>query len=130
MKIKEDQLKTIKEQQQQLNNIIHEIGLLESNKHSLLHQIAEVNKDVEEMKRMDGDDISEQEENWKSYMMSTYTNGRVDWDHRKMFEELIHEIADLWFHCLVLLTPTMQSTLLQLFVDPSRFHRWRVLCTV
>ena len=50
MKIKEEQLKTIQEQQQQLNNIIHEIGLLESNKHGLLHQIAEVNKDVEEMK--------------------------------------------------------------------------------
>jgi len=50
MKIKEDQLKTIQEQQQQLNNIIHEIGLLESNKHGLLHQIAEVNKDVEKMK--------------------------------------------------------------------------------
>jgi len=49
-KITEEQLKTIQEQQQQLNKIIHEIGLLESNKHSLLHQIAEVNKDVEEMK--------------------------------------------------------------------------------
>ena len=50
MKIKEEELKTIQEQQQQLNNIIHEIGLLESNKHSLLHQIVEVNKDVEETK--------------------------------------------------------------------------------
>ena len=50
MKIKEEQLKTIQEQQQQLNNIIHEIGLLETNKHSLLHQIVEVNKDVEETK--------------------------------------------------------------------------------
>ena len=49
-KITDEQLKTIQEQQQQLNNIIHEIGLLESNKHSLLHQIAEVNKDVEEFK--------------------------------------------------------------------------------
>lgn len=50
MKIKEEQLKKIQEQQQQLNNIIHEIGLLETNKHSLLHQIVEVNKDVEETK--------------------------------------------------------------------------------
>jgi len=50
MKIKEEQLKTIQDQQQQLNNIIHEIGLLETNKHSLLHQIVEVNKDVEETK--------------------------------------------------------------------------------
>jgi vacuolar-type H+-ATPase subunit D/Vma8 len=50
MKIKEEQLKTIQEQQQQLNNIIHEIGLLESSKHGLLHEIAEVNKDVEKVK--------------------------------------------------------------------------------
>mgnify|MGYP003134023139 FL=1 len=49
-KITDEQLKTIQEQQQQLNNIIHEIGLLESNKHGLLHQIAEVNKDVEKVK--------------------------------------------------------------------------------
>jgi len=49
-KITDEQLKTIQEQQQQLNNIIHEIGLLESSKHGLLHEIAEVNKDVEKVK--------------------------------------------------------------------------------
>ena len=49
-KITDEQLKTIQEQQQQLNNIIHEIGLLESSKHGLLHEIAEVNKEVEKVK--------------------------------------------------------------------------------
>ena len=50
MKIKEKELKTIQEQQTKLNDLVHNIGLLESQKHGLLHDIAGVNKDIEEYK--------------------------------------------------------------------------------
>ena len=49
-KITEEQLTKIQDQQKQLNGILHEIGLLESQKHWLLHKIAEVNQDVETLK--------------------------------------------------------------------------------
>jgi len=50
MKIKEEQLETIKEQQTKLNNLINQIGVLEANKHGLLHEMAGVNQDVEKFK--------------------------------------------------------------------------------
>lgn len=49
-KITEQQLKTIVDQQKEMNALLNNIGLLESQKHSYLHQIAEVNKKVEEFK--------------------------------------------------------------------------------
>ena len=52
MKIKEEELKLIQEQQKQLNKLVHNIGLLESQKHGLLHEIAGVNKDIEEYKEV------------------------------------------------------------------------------
>tara|TARA_R100000278_G_C5339652_1_gene117791 strand:+ start:263 stop:511 length:249 start_codon:yes stop_codon:yes gene_type:complete len=52
MKVKEEELKLIQEQQKQLNELVHNIGLLESQKHSLLHDIAKVNKDVEDYKKV------------------------------------------------------------------------------
>ena len=51
MKIKEKQLNKIKDQQEKLNELIHNIGLLESQKHGLLHEIAKVNVDIEEYKQ-------------------------------------------------------------------------------
>ena len=51
MKIKEEQLTKIKDQQEKLNELIHNIGLLESQKHGLLHEIAKVNVDIEEYKQ-------------------------------------------------------------------------------
>ena len=51
MKIKEEELKTIQEQQAKLNELVHNIGLLESQKHGLLHEIAAANKDIEEYKK-------------------------------------------------------------------------------
>ena len=50
MKIKKEELKTIQEQQTKLNELVHNIGLLESQKHGLLHEIAAANKDIEEYK--------------------------------------------------------------------------------
>jgi len=52
MKIKEEELKVIQNQQQKLNELVHNIGLLESQKHGLLHDIAEVNKEVENYKQV------------------------------------------------------------------------------
>lgn len=49
-KIKEDQLSTIVKHQKDLSNLLTNIGILESQKHSLLHQVAEVNKSAEEFK--------------------------------------------------------------------------------
>lgn len=51
MKIKKEQLTKIKDQQEKLNELIHNIGLLESQKHGLLHEIAKVNVDIEEYKQ-------------------------------------------------------------------------------
>ena len=49
-KIKEEQLTKIQSQQKELNTILHEIGVLESTKHALLHKIAGVNEGVEALK--------------------------------------------------------------------------------
>ena len=52
MKIKEEELLLIQEQQKQLNELIHNIGLLESQKHGLLHEVAGVNKEIEDYKEI------------------------------------------------------------------------------
>ena len=49
-KIREDQLKKVVKQQNELSTILGQIGTLESQKHSLLHKIAGVNQKVEEYK--------------------------------------------------------------------------------
>jgi hypothetical protein len=50
MKIKEEQLKKIQEQQAAITKILNEVGYLEANKHGLLHELSEVNREVEEFK--------------------------------------------------------------------------------
>jgi hypothetical protein len=52
MKIKEEELKLIKEQQKDLSKLVNEIGLLETQKHGLLHEIAVVNKDIRDYKEV------------------------------------------------------------------------------
>jgi hypothetical protein len=49
-KIKQDQLETIRTQQKELNTLLNNIGVLESQKHSLLHKLADVNKSIDEFK--------------------------------------------------------------------------------
>ena len=49
-KITEEQLETLSKQQKDLSDIITNIGILESQKHSYLHQLADVNKAIEEFK--------------------------------------------------------------------------------
>jgi hypothetical protein len=51
MKIKEEQLETIKEHQKQLNVILNEIGFLEAQKHAMMHKFGETNNMVEEFKK-------------------------------------------------------------------------------
>jgi len=52
MKIKEDELLLIQEQQKNLSELINNIGVLESQKHGLLHEIAGVNKEIEDYKEV------------------------------------------------------------------------------
>ena len=49
-KIKEEELKTIKEQQEELSNLLSNIGVAEAQKHALPHEIVEVNKKIEKTK--------------------------------------------------------------------------------
>jgi predicted nucleic acid-binding Zn-ribbon protein len=48
--ITEEQLETLTTQQKDLNALLTNIGLLETQKHGFLHQIADVNKAIEESK--------------------------------------------------------------------------------
>ena len=50
--ITQEQLKTIVKHQKELTSILTNIGVLESQKHGLLHQVAEVNKEAEEFKNV------------------------------------------------------------------------------
>ena len=49
-KIDEEHLRTIQGQQKKLNELLNQIGYVSAQKHSLLHQFADVNKEVEEFK--------------------------------------------------------------------------------
>jgi hypothetical protein len=52
MKIKEEELLLIQEQQKQLSELINNIGILETQKHGLLHDIAGANKEIEDYKEV------------------------------------------------------------------------------
>lgn len=51
MKIKEEELSKIKEQQVKLQTVVNEIGLIESKKHQLLHLVGTINEEIEEFKK-------------------------------------------------------------------------------
>ncbi len=50
-KVTEEELKTIQEQQQKVNNILVEIGYQESKKHSLLHHLGDANATIDATKK-------------------------------------------------------------------------------
>ena len=50
-KINEEQLKGLQTTQGKINNILLKIGVLESQKHSHLHNLASLNKDIEDYKK-------------------------------------------------------------------------------
>jgi len=52
MKIKEEELLLIQEQQKKLSELINNIGVLETQKHGLLHEIGAVNEDIENYKEV------------------------------------------------------------------------------
>jgi hypothetical protein len=45
-KIKEEELLLIKKQQENLDNIVKNIGILETQKHGLLHQLGSINDEI------------------------------------------------------------------------------------
>ena len=49
-KITDEQLKQLQELQLKLNTTVSNIGTLEANKHALLHELAGVNKEIEDAK--------------------------------------------------------------------------------
>ena len=49
-KITEEQLKQLKEQEGKKNAIKHDIGLLETQKHALLHAFAQIQEEQEQLK--------------------------------------------------------------------------------
>tara|TARA_R110000782_G_scaffold267516_1_gene362991 strand:- start:163 stop:411 length:249 start_codon:yes stop_codon:yes gene_type:complete len=52
MKIKEEELKLIQIQQEDLGKAISQIGGVEATKHGLLHELALLNKDIEDYKEI------------------------------------------------------------------------------
>ena len=50
-KVTAEELKTIKDQQAELGQVLNQIGQLEANKHALLHKIAGVNEGIEDTKK-------------------------------------------------------------------------------
>lgn len=51
MKIEKEELETAKKQQENLQKTILDIGVIETKKHAMLHQIAEINNSIEEFKK-------------------------------------------------------------------------------
>ena len=51
-KISEKHLKTIQEQQTNLNTILNNVGYLEAQKHGLLHDLATANQEIEDFKKV------------------------------------------------------------------------------
>jgi hypothetical protein len=49
-KITTEELEKIQKQQRELNKIINNVGVLETQKHGLLHELAVINKEVEDFK--------------------------------------------------------------------------------
>jgi vacuolar-type H+-ATPase subunit D/Vma8 len=51
MKIKEEELEMAKNQHERLQKAISKIGVLETQKHGLLHEIASINTEIEDFKK-------------------------------------------------------------------------------
>ena len=50
-KITKEELKQASKQQEDLQKVILDIGVIETKKHAMLHQIAEINNSIEEFKK-------------------------------------------------------------------------------
>ena len=49
-KIEDKELEKVKKKKKTLNEVLTSIGVLETQKHGLLHKVAALNKDIEEVK--------------------------------------------------------------------------------
>jgi predicted nucleic acid-binding Zn-ribbon protein len=84
-KITEEQLKTVVSQQKELNALLTNIGILETQKHGLLHKIAEVNKVVEDFKS----ELQSQYGNVNINMLDgTYTDIEEEQNDEVKYEEV------------------------------------------
>jgi|TARA_R110002012_G_scaffold17597_1_gene66111 hypothetical protein len=51
-KITKEELKQASKQQEDLQKVILDIGVIETKKHAMLHKIADINTDIEELKKV------------------------------------------------------------------------------
>tara|TARA_R100001460_G_scaffold1260_2_gene4823 strand:+ start:1288 stop:1536 length:249 start_codon:yes stop_codon:yes gene_type:complete len=51
-KITKEELEKAKKQQEDLQKVILDIGVIETKKHAMLHQIADINTEIEELKKV------------------------------------------------------------------------------
>jgi hypothetical protein len=51
MKIKEEQLKQVKEYYTTIDKVVFDVGIVETKKHSLLHEVARLNELLENFKK-------------------------------------------------------------------------------
>ena len=51
MKIKEEQLEKIRKQQEIINTLLSKIGYLETQKHGMLHEMVNINREVDVFKK-------------------------------------------------------------------------------
>ena len=51
-KITKEELEKAKTQQENLQKVILDIGVIETKKHAMLHQIADINTEIEELKKV------------------------------------------------------------------------------
>jgi hypothetical protein len=79
-KVTAEELEKIKTQQEKLNSVITNLGVLETRKHAMLHEIAGINKDIETTK-------VELEESYGSVNINLetgeYTEIKEDVDNKK-----------------------------------------------
>lgn len=79
-KVTTEELEKIKTQQEQLNSVITNLGVLETRKHAMLHEIAGINKEIETTK-------VELEESYGSVNINLetgeYTEIKEDVDNKK-----------------------------------------------
>ena len=51
-KITDQELSQIKEHRNKINDLMHQVGVLEANKHAALHDVAEVNAEINKYKKV------------------------------------------------------------------------------
>ena len=51
-KITKEELKQASKQQEDLQKVILDIGVIETKKHAMLHKIADINTEIEELKKV------------------------------------------------------------------------------